>query len=216
MAAQRATLSKTRPRAAMPSSTVPLSAPPDPPSSGLRTEVLPDQSNFPTLYEEYFPLVWRTARRMGVPPASLDDVCQEVFLAIHRRLPYFTGASSVRTWIFGFVLNIVQVHHRSQRRKSVSHRAVGELLDPDTLTDNSQASADERMRSAEAVRMARLALEEIPPEKRAVFVMAELEGLTAGEIARGLDINVNTVYARLRSARRHFQRLVRRRALGSQ
>jgi RNA polymerase sigma-70 factor (ECF subfamily) len=211
MAAQRVTLGKHRSR---PAAELPLAS--DPPASGLRAEPLPDESNFPTLYEEYFPLVWRTARRMGVPAASLDDVCQEVFLAIHRRLPYFTGRSSVRTWIFGFVLNIVQVHHRSQRRKSVSHRAVGELLDPDTLTDNGQASADERMRSAEAVRMARQALEEIPAEKRAVFVMAELEGLTAGEIARGLDINVNTVYARLRSARRHFQRLVRRKALGPQ
>jgi RNA polymerase sigma-70 factor (ECF subfamily) len=211
MAAQRVTLSKSQPRLV-----APLSTPPEPPASGLRAEPLPDESSFPTLYEEYFPLVWRTARRMGVPAASLDDVCQEVFLAIHRRLPYFTGRSSVRTWIFGFVLNIVQVHHRSQRRKSVSHRAVGDLLDPDTLTDNEQASADERMRSAEAVKMAREALEEIPAEKRAVFVMAELEGLTAGEIARGLDINVNTVYARLRSARRHFQRLVRRRALGPQ
>ncbi|HTM44412.1 MAG TPA: RNA polymerase sigma factor [Polyangiaceae bacterium] len=185
-----------------------------PAESGLHFEPLPDKASFPGLYEEYFPLVWRTARRLGVPEASLDDVCQEVFLAIHRRLSQFRGRSSVRTWIFGFILNIVQVHHRSQRRKSVSHRAVGELLDPDTLTDNQQASADERLRSAEAVRIARLALEAIDADKRAVFVMADLEGLSAAEIARALDLNVNTVYARLRSARRQFQKLVRRLAIG--
>lgn len=185
----------------------------EPPTSGVRGEPLPDVGSFPILYEEYFPLVWRTARRLGVPDAFLDDVCQEVFLAIHRRLPYFTGRSSVRTWVFGFILNIVQVHHRSQRRKSVSHRAVGEILDPDTLMDNAQASADERLRSAEAVRFAHQALEEIPDDKRVVFVMAELESMSATEIAKALELNVNTVYARLRAARRQFRRLVRRRNL---
>jgi RNA polymerase sigma-70 factor (ECF subfamily) len=64
------------------------------------------------------------------------------------------------------------------------------------------------------VRIARQALEAIDADKRAVFVMADLEGLSAAEIGRALDLNVNTVYARLRSARRQFQKLVRRLAIG--
>jgi RNA polymerase sigma-70 factor (ECF subfamily) len=169
---------------------------------------------FAELYEKFFPLVWRTARRMGVADAALDDICQEVFIAIHRKLPEFTGQSTVRTWVFGFIFNIVQVHHRSQRRKSTHYRAVGDLVDPDTLTDHKQPSADERMRSAEAAGMAHRALDRLADDKRAVFVMSELEGLSATEIASALGLNVHTVYTRLRTARKEFQRLVRQQAVG--
>ncbi|HTM45521.1 MAG TPA: sigma-70 family RNA polymerase sigma factor [Polyangiaceae bacterium] len=185
----------------------------EPPRSGLRLGQPPSTPAFAELYEKFFPLVWRTARRMGVPDGSLDDVCQEVFIAIHRKLPEFTGQSTVRTWVFGFIFNIVQVHHRSQRRKSAYHRSTGDLVDPDTLTDQ-RPSADERMRSAEAAGMAHRALDRLSDDKRAVFVMSELEGLSATEIASALGLNVHTVYTRLRTARKEFQRLVRQQAVG--
>jgi RNA polymerase sigma-70 factor (ECF subfamily) len=183
------------------------------PELGPNGELPGASLHFETIYEQYFPLVWRTARRLGVAEAALDDVCQEIFLAIHRRLPDFAGQSSLRTWIFGFILNVVQIYHRSLRRKSVAHRAIGEIVDPDTLTDLGQTSADDQLRQAEAVRLVRTALEQIDLEKRAVFVMAEIEGLSAVEIARIVQANVNTVYARLRSARRQFQKIVRRSGL---
>jgi RNA polymerase sigma-70 factor (ECF subfamily) len=164
---------------------------------------------FELLYDEYFPFVWRTARRLGVADGNLEDVCQDVFFALHRRLPDFAGRSSLRTWVFGFTLNVVQVHHRSQRRKNVAYRAVGDLLDPDTLYDDSFA-ADERLSRAEVMRCAHQTLADIPTENRDVFLLASIEGMTAAEISREYHLNVNTVYTRLRSARQQFKRLVRR------
>ncbi|HEX2879809.1 MAG TPA: RNA polymerase sigma factor [Polyangiaceae bacterium] len=175
----------------------------------MRTAVPQAAPNFEVLYVQYFPFVRRTARRLGVPEGCLEDVCQDVFFALHRRLPDFAGRSSLRTWVFGFTLNVVQVHHRSQRRKNVAFRAVGELLDPDTLFDDSFA-ADERLSRAEVMRCACQSLAEIPAENRDVFVMASIEGMSAVEISREFQLNVNTVYTRLRSARQQFKRLVRR------
>ncbi|HTM44449.1 MAG TPA: RNA polymerase sigma factor, partial [Polyangiaceae bacterium] len=151
--------------------------------------------------------------RMGVAEMALDDVCQEVFLSVHRQLPTYTGQSTPRTWVFGFIINHVLGYHRSLRRKSTYHRAVGELVDPDTLVDD-RVSAEFYTQSAEAAAIAHQALEAMPVVKRMVFVMAEFEGLSIREISRALNLNVNTVYTRLRSARRVFRQLTRRQVQG--
>jgi RNA polymerase sigma-70 factor (ECF subfamily) len=161
------------------------------------------QLSFEQVYEEFFPFVWRTARRMGVREGSLDDVCQDVFIAVHRRLPEFEGRSSVKTWLFGFVLNVVQVHHRTLRRKSVSHRAVGDVMDPDLLTDQGHGPHEQASRN-EAASLAHAVLDQLDEEKRVVFILAELEEMSATEIADAVGANVNTVYARLRAARQQF------------
>jgi RNA polymerase sigma-70 factor (ECF subfamily) len=147
---------------------------------------------------------------MGVADMALDDVCQEVFLSVHRQLPTFTGQSTPRTWVFGFIINHVMGYHRSLRRKSTYHRAVGELVDPDTLVDDQRISAERHTQSTEAAAIANQALQAMPVLKRLVFVMAEFEGLSVREISRSLNLNVNTVYTRLRSARRVFRQLTNR------
>lgn len=177
--------------------------------SQIRTRQVPVPS-FDEVYQEYFPFVWRTARRMGVNDSSLDDVCQDVFVAVHRRLPEFEGRSSLKTWMFGFVLNVVQVHHRTQRRKNVSYRATGEVVDPDTVEDSRSQSPDEQMSRTEAADIAHDLLSRLPDDKRAVFILSELEGMSAAEIAEAVSANVNTVYARLRAARQQFSQAVER------
>ena len=169
-----------------------------------------DAPRFDGIYQEYFPFVWRTARRMGIMDSALDDVCQDVFVAIHRRLPEFEGRSSMKTWVFGFILNVVQVHHRTQRRKSVSHRAVGEVLDPDTITDQHSGTPDENLSRAQAADIAHELLSRLPEDKRVVFILSELEGMSAAEISEAVSANVNTVYARLRAARQQFSQAVER------
>src|SRR4051794_16597314 len=76
---------------------------------------------FEEVYEEHFSFVWRAARRLGAPAAAVDDVVQEVFLVVHRRLPEFAGRSSLKTWLFAIVLRVVRDHRRSLRRKSPHH-----------------------------------------------------------------------------------------------
>jgi RNA polymerase sigma-70 factor (ECF subfamily) len=177
--------------------------------------VMPRIPPFDELYDEFFPIVWRTARRMGIPEAQLEDLCQDVFIAVHRRLPDFQGNASLKTWIFGFVVNVVQTHRRTLRRKSVDYRATGGLVDPDTLVDSRFRTPDSHVNCMEAIQVARRALEELSENKRIVLVLSEFEQLTAAEIAVTIGVNVNTVYARLRSARRQFSKAVKRLQLGT-
>jgi RNA polymerase sigma-70 factor, ECF subfamily len=162
---------------------------------------------FDDVYREHFAFVWRAAKRLGASDGSLDDVVQEVFVVVHRRLGDFEGRSSVKTWLFGIALRVVRDHRRAMRR-----RCVEPAVDVDTLESSANGPAENAER-AEAVRVLHALLDELADERREVFVMADLEQMTMPEIAETLGINVNTAYARLRLARQEFeQALARHRA----
>jgi RNA polymerase sigma-70 factor (ECF subfamily) len=163
--------------------------------------------SFEAIYQAHFSFVWRSVKRLGIRDAAIDDAVQEVFVVVHRRLAGFEGRSSVRTWLFGIALRVVRDHRRSARR-----RDPGCEVDPDTLRANDSGPA-ETAEKAEAVRLLHALLDELDDERREVFVMAELEQMAMPEISEALGINVNTAYARLRTARQEFeQALARHRA----
>lgn len=164
---------------------------------------------FDDVYREHFAFVWRAARRLGVRDASLDDVVQEVFLVVHRRLASFEGRSSLRTWLFGITLRVARDHRRAARRRPTEEPGG---VDPDALRAATRGPAEDAER-AEAVRLLHALLDRLDDDKREVFVMAELEELPMPEVTETLCINVNTAYARLRLARQAFdEALARHRA----
>jgi len=158
---------------------------------------------FPQLYEEYFTFVWTSARRLGVPSASIDDAVQEVFVVVHRRLGEFAGRSSLKTWLFAIVRNVAREARRSIRRKS-PHDAPGALEDPEALAGSPEDRPDRAAERSSDNRVLHALLDKLDDDKREVFVLAELEGFAAPEIAEAIGINVNTVYSRLRHAREEF------------
>ncbi|MBX3222488.1 MAG: sigma-70 family RNA polymerase sigma factor [Labilithrix sp.] len=173
-------------------------------ASGLpRTSAAPPQAlvslELDDVYREHFAFVWRSARRLGVRDASLDDVVQEVFVIVHRRLGEFEARSSLRTWLFGITLRVARDQRRSAARKSPEC-----AVDPDTLRASAPGPL-EAMEKVDAVRVLYAILDEMDDERREVFVMAELEQMTMPAIAGTLGVNVNTAYARLRAARQAFE-----------
>jgi RNA polymerase sigma-70 factor (ECF subfamily) len=158
---------------------------------------------FAQVYEEYFAFAWRSARRLGAPDANLDDLVQEIFIVVHKRLPTFEGRSSLKTWLFGIVLNVVRAHRRMLGAKHPHSLWPTRGTDPDSLCDAS-AGPHECATQAQAARLVERLLEAIDDDKREVFVLAELERMSAPEIARILAIPVNTVSSRLRLARQEF------------
>jgi RNA polymerase sigma-70 factor (ECF subfamily) len=182
-------------------------------AAGLRSDKAPvaaaERLSFDDVYDACFDFVWRNARRLGVPGAQVDDAVQEVFLVVHRRLAEFEGRSSIKTWIFGILVKVAADHRRTLRRKSPHARSNGAVVEPDTIADE-EASPDARMVRSEGVRLLHQLLGELDDDKRAVFVLAELEQMSAPEIAEALGLNLNTVYARLRTARIEFDESARR------
>lgn len=150
--------------------------------------------DFDRVYEEHFAFVWRSLRYLGVPPALLDDASQDVFLVVHRRLDDFAGRSSIRTWLFGIAHMVALSVLRRERRKGALQELSTELPSP-------LQGPDVRFETAEAARWLEAFLGSLDDEKRAVFVLAELEQMTAPEISEALGVKLNTVYSRLRAAR---------------
>ena len=159
---------------------------------------------FEAIYEQHFDLVWRTLRRLGVPNSALDDALQDVFLVVYRRLEQFEQRSSLQTWIFGITLRVASDYCRRGRRQERSTTIDAELHDQLGLDPH------EHYARSEAVELLYKTLAELDPEKRAVFVLAELEEMTMTEVASAVGENVNTVSSRVKAARRQFEAALRR------
>ena len=167
------------------------------------------QPTFAEIYEAHFSFVWRSLRRLGVPQANLDDVTQEIFFVVHRRLTAFEGRSSLKTWLSGIILNVVRAHRRHLVAKHPYSLVPEDSSDLDTVTDTA-AGPHEIASRAEAVCLVERLLGMLDDDKREVFVLAELEEMGAPEIAIALGVPVNTVYSRLRIARQEFEAAVAR------
>ncbi len=157
--------------------------------------------DFDTVYQENVDFVWRNLRRLGVPDSQIEDACQDAFLVAYRRLGEFAGRSTIRTWLFAIALRVASEHRRKLRRTDGF----------DVLIDEPPAAGPTPEESAER-RQAAILLEQflagLSDITRPVFILAELEQMTAPEIGEALGVNVNTVYSRLRLARQAFERAV--------
>lgn len=165
-------------------------------SSGRQTA---ERLEIEAVYEAHFDFVWRSARRLGAPELYIDDVVQEVFVIVQRRLHDFAGRSQLKTWLFGITRRVVQGYLRRSARLS---RMTAEELD--RCADRSTPDAEARLISDEDTRLLYALLDEIDSDKRAVFVLAELEEMSGPEIAEALDLQLSNVYARVRLARQAF------------
>jgi RNA polymerase sigma-70 factor (ECF subfamily) len=172
-----------------------------------REDRRPRALTFDDVYRSYAPFVWRNARRLGVSFGAVEDVMQEVFLVVHRRLPEFEERTSVRAWLSAILIRVVRAH----RRKNRAADTAPPLPDADVLADRRSPGPEEVAGRDEAVRELYAILARMNEERREVLVLSELEELSAPEIAQALQVNVNTVSWRLRKARQEFERMVVRR-----
>jgi RNA polymerase sigma-70 factor (ECF subfamily) len=155
-------------------------------------------SRFTDFYRQHVAFVWRTVRFLGAPPENIDDAVQDVFLVAHRRLVDFEARSSPRTWLFAISLRVVSDHRRSRKRQ------LRLLTQARTIQPEPSASPLDDTLNAETRDSLLSAIESLSDEQRVVFVMTEIEDMTAPEIASALQVKLNTVYSRLRAARREL------------
>lgn len=151
-------------------------------------------------YARYFDYVWALVGRLGVAPASLEDVVQEIFVVLIDRREAFRGDSNLRTWLHGITVNVARRHRDKARRRA--HDVVD--AEPAAPGPSPELHADHQaqLRRLDAM------LQQLSEEQREVFVLHDLAELTAPEIAQLLRVKLNTVYSRLRLARRRMEALV--------
>jgi RNA polymerase sigma-70 factor (ECF subfamily) len=165
------------------------------------SEAQPVDLEFEAAYRQYFASVWRVLRRLGVAEAQLDDAAQDVFVVVHRRLGEFEARGTPRSWLYAIALRVASEY----RRRAVRRRA-----EPLTEHADQRPSPGQQVELRESVRLLHALLAELDDDKRTVFVLAELEQLSVPEIATALGANINTIYTRLRAARRRFEAALHR------
>ena len=165
---------------------------------------------FDEVYTETFPAVWRMASRLGIVDSALEDVLQDVYLTVFRKLEDFEGRSAVKTWVLAITIRIVSNHIRMRRRKGAAHALTSVVDDPESVPD-AAPDPHERLAREEAMRAVRELIAGMDPRRAAIFMLVELGELSVAEVARELGANVNTLQGRLCAARRDFERGLQRR-----
>jgi RNA polymerase sigma-70 factor (ECF subfamily) len=166
-----------------------------------------DRAAWRWLYDRHFSQVYRLALRLGAREAEAADVCQEVFVRVHRGLGRFRGEAAFGTWLYRITVNEVS----RLRRAGALRRALGGLLgrEPEPSPDR----PDQRVEQSEAFRELAGVLARMKPAQRTVFVLFELEELSLAEVAAVVGCGEETAKSRLRHARADFERLRRQRSL---
>lgn len=171
---------------------------------------------FEDVYHEHFAFVWRSLRRVGVPESSLDDAAQDVFMVVLRRLSELDGPRLVKPWLSAIVMRVAADHRRRIRRRDGPTRSESEGPPLDSLVDKREPSPQQCMESNDQLRLLHRVLDELDWNKRQVFVLAELEQMSCPDIATSLGIGINTVYSRLRAARKDFNHALARHRAGDE
>lgn len=162
----------------------------------------PTERAFTALYRAQVDFVWRVARAMGVPDATVDDVVHDVFFVVRRRIETLEPGRPVRPWLAGITRNVAMQAHRKHAREQRRIAALGEPMPP--------RLPEEQVVLGEAAQLMQRFVDGLGEDKRLVFLLCEVEGLPVAEVARVLECNGNTAHARLRAARMEFDRFVAR------
>ena len=172
------------------------------PADPDRTEAKPAENKLDVaeIYGKNAQFLWRSLQRAGVAEADLPDALQEVLLVVYRRRDSFDGRSKLSTWLFGICLRVAATVRRTRRRRR--EEPLDLQAQPNALVETNHP--EQRALTRDARRRLESALDGLDPEKRAVFVMFELEGLGCSEIAELLGVPKGTVFSRLSHARRIF------------
>lgn len=165
-------------------------------------ETPPPVPSFDDVYAEHIDAVYRFASNR-VPSGSVDDVVQETFIIVHRRLASFAGRSTLRTWVLGIVRNVARDHLRSAH-----HRHTPEPLDEGIVAGD--PSPQDMLERKQLVAVLDEAMRQMTDDQREAFLLVEIEQLTSREAAEILETNDNTVRTRVRAARAAFSAVVTR------
>jgi RNA polymerase sigma-70 factor (ECF subfamily) len=165
------------------------------------------------VFREFGPRVYSLARRMLGNDADAEDVTQDVLLQVVRKLDTFRGEAAFPTWLHRVTVNAA-LAHRHKRAQREDH----EVRDPlDHFQENGhhahhvrpwKGTPDQQALDRETHQLIEEAIKNLPQIYRDVYVLADVEGLSNGEIAQMLDLSISAVKSRL-----HRGRILMREAL---
>jgi RNA polymerase sigma-70 factor, ECF subfamily len=170
------------------------------------TSALPD---FGDVYTTHFAFVWRCLQGLGVPGEQLDDLTQETFVVVYRRLSEYQPNSSLRAWLYGILRLVARNQRRGQLRRLM---ATARLKHEPKATQTGPFDAAV-VHQAQHILIE--FLDTLNSDRREVFYLADIEDMPAPELASALNIPLNTAYSRLRRARADLESWLAARGIDS-
>jgi len=161
---------------------------------------------FDEIYSRHRSFVYRIALRMTGNPADAEDLTQESFVSVLRRIGSFRGEASFTTWLYRLVTNQVKMHFRYRRSRPEMQTAAGVTSEPwSSRGDDPRAQLIDRLALEEA--MLKLA-----PGYRSAFIRHDIEGYKHEEAARLSGHTVGTSKSQLHKARANLRTVLSRRS----
>lgn len=151
------------------------------------------------LFDAHSAWLLRVVHRLTGRRDLAEDLVQEVFLVAWKRRHEIQDQKGIKTWLYRVAVNVVRHRHRSESRYGSVLDRFKQLFRGETSDPERSFERYERGQRVHAV------IAQLSPKQREVFVLYELEELEGAEIAAILDISVNTVWSRLRLARKAFK-----------
>ncbi len=159
-----------------------------------------DQEAFEAIVRNYQRRVYAVALRMTRQHEVADDIVQETFLRAYTRLHRFELGRPLAPWLTRIAVNLAINHltSRVKREQPLEDEKSGDRI---RVADENSPNPLKSLLSAEFARALTLAVEKLPPEQKAVFVLRVNEEMCYDEIAESLGISAGTVMSRLYRAR---------------
>jgi RNA polymerase sigma factor (sigma-70 family) len=148
-------------------------------------------------FEAEFDFVRRTLRRQGVAASDVDDLMQEVFIALWRAWAQFDQSRPLRPWLWGITFRVARSHLR-RRWREIPRNDI-EIADEGDPGEDSAAAARALVLSA---------LARLPVRHRTTLILHELDGIPTNQLAEQLSMPLASVYTRVRRARLAFAEVV--------
>jgi RNA polymerase sigma-70 factor (ECF subfamily) len=169
-----------------------------------------EQGSFEELLSRYSTKVFSLASRLTRNTEDAEEVLQDVFVTVHRKIAGFEGKSSFSSWLYRVTVNAAFMKLRKRKQDlSVSledivqqSQTVAALKSPESAFVDSQSIRNQMLEALEA------AIRKLPDDYRPVFILRDVDGLTSREVSKILDLTVPAVKSRL-----HRSRLMLRRRL---
>ena len=166
-----------------------------------------DMGAFEELYKRHHRRVYSVCLRMLQNTSEAEDLTQDVFIQLYRKIGSFRGDSAFTTWLHRMTVNQVLMHFRKRNVKFEKTTEEGET--PDQVVTGT-ANPD-RMRIVDKIALDS-AIDQLPEGYKNVFVLHDVEGFEHEEVAKILGCSVGTSKSQLHKARLKLQKLLRKKA----
>ncbi len=167
-----------------------------------------DPVAFEKLYEQHSRRVYSLCLRMVGNPAQAEDLTQEVFLQVFRKIGSFRGDSAFTTWLHRLTINQVLMHFRKRGVKLEHTSEEGDFTD----VVNTPLQSTRRISMIDRLALEK-AISQLPPGYRTVFTLHDIEGYEHVEISDMLDISIGTSKSQLHKARMRLRELLSKKAV---